>query len=243
MFGLKRIQTPVELKADDAGAVTAVFSTFNVVDKDGDVVLSTALTHGQPVPMTWSHDWSQPVGRGTVRVEEARALFDGHFFLDTSAGQEAYKTVKAMAELQEWSWGFRILDAAWEERDGDLVRVIKRAEVFEVSPVLVGAGENTQTLSVKSNAPYTEHLDAVVRAAQEIIERSQGRVEYRAKRGRVLSQANRDKLTALRDALRSAHDELDTLLAETEPAPEEDDAGKRLRRRARAAKLALALPH
>ena len=98
MFETKHIKTPVELKADDTGAVTAVFSTFSVVDKDGDVVLPTALTNGQAVPMTWSHDWSQPVGRGVVRVEEARALFDGHFFLDTQAGQEAYKTVKAMAD-------------------------------------------------------------------------------------------------------------------------------------------------
>lgn len=243
MFETKRVRTPVELKADDAGTVLAVFSTFGIIDKDGDIVLPTALTHGQAVPMTWSHDWTQPVGRGSIRVEETRALFDGHFFLDTSAGQEAYKTVKAMAELQEWSWGFQILDSSYEMRDGEPVRVIKRAEVFEVSPVLVGAGENTQTLSVKSALPYAEHAEAVVNAAQALVERSRGRLEHRAKEGRTLSQANREKLAALRDTLRSLQTELDDLLAATEPAPKEDEAGKRLRRRARAAKLALALTH
>lgn len=240
MFETKHITTPIELKADAAGQVVAVFSTFNVIDRDGDIVLPTALTHGQPVPMTWSHDWSQPVGRGVVRVEETRALFDGHFFLDTSAGQEAYKTALALAELQQWSWGFQILDSSYETRDGEPVRVIKRAEVFEVSPVLVGAGQNTQTLSIKSTVPYTEHAEAVVNAAQALVERSQARVEYRAKEGRTLSQANREKLAALRDALRSLHDEIDTLLAETEPAPK-DDAGKARRLRARAAGLALSL--
>lgn len=241
MYETKRIRTSLELKADETGQVSAVFCTFNVVDRDGDIVLPSAFTHGQAVPMTWSHDWTQPVGRGVIRVDETRAIFDGHFFMDTQAGQEAYKTTRALAELQQWSWGFQILDSSFETHNGEPVRVIRRAEVFEVSPVLVGAGENTQTLSIKSNLPYADHLDAVVNAASDLAERSRTRVEYRAKEGRTLSQANREKLAALRDALRSLHDEIDTLLAETEPAPKEDEAGKRRRLRARAAGLALSL--
>ena len=44
-------------------------------------------------------------------VQEKQGVFDGGFFLETDAGLEAYKTVKAMGTLQEWSWGFRVVDA------------------------------------------------------------------------------------------------------------------------------------
>ncbi len=144
----------LELKdGDQAGAVVACFSTFDVVDKDRDVVLASAFTPGQEVPLTWSHDWSQIVGKGVIRVETDRAIFDGAFFLETQAGLEAYKTVKAMGSLQEYSWGFSVVDSSYETRDGKSVRIIKQAKVYEVSPVLVGAGENTRTLAIKSPDP------------------------------------------------------------------------------------------
>lgn len=151
MNEIKRIQMPLELKADQEGMVQAVFSTFDVVDKGGDIVLASAFTHGQQVPMTWAHRWDMPVGKGTILVEPGRAVFDGRFFLETQAGAEAYKTVKAMGDLQDWSWGFRVIDAAYEQRDGEFVRIIKRADVFEVSPVLIGEGENTSTLGIKTD--------------------------------------------------------------------------------------------
>ena len=58
----KRLSAPLTLKADDAGAVSAVFSVFDVIDGDGDVVTKSAFTAGQEVPLVWHHDWSQPVG-------------------------------------------------------------------------------------------------------------------------------------------------------------------------------------
>ncbi len=151
---IKRFQAPLVLKGEGPeGTVTAVFSTFGVVDKDMDIVEPSAFTPGQQVPMTWAHNWSMPVGRGVILLEQDRALFSGHFFMATQAGQEAYKTVKAMADLQEWSWGFQVLDAAYETRDGVPIRVIKKAQVYEVSPVLVGAGEDTATLAIKTGSP------------------------------------------------------------------------------------------
>jgi hypothetical protein len=74
------------------------------------------------------------------------------FFLDTTAGLDAYRTVKAMGDLQEWSWGFRVTDADYGEMDGATVRYIKGAELYEVSPVLVGANRDTATLAIKAAA-------------------------------------------------------------------------------------------
>ncbi len=146
----KHIRAPLALKADGLeGEVSAVVSTFNVVDSDNDVVLASAFTDGQAVPMVWSHNWDLPVGKGVIRVQADRAVFEGRFFTDTTAGLDAYRTVKNMAELQEYSWGFQILEAENGSHDGRAVRFIKRSEVFEVSPVLVGANRQTYTLDIK----------------------------------------------------------------------------------------------
>lgn len=149
LFDIKTVHAPVEYKADGEGSIQAVFSTFDMVDSDGDVLTRAAFTDGQKVPMVWAHDWSRPIGKGVIKTDPKRAIFDGQFFMDTTDGLDAYRTVKAMSDLQEFSWGFRILDAEQETRDGMPVRVITKAEVFEVSPVLVGANRETYTLALK----------------------------------------------------------------------------------------------
>src|SRR3990172_1379140 len=146
----KRFYAPfVEVKDDAPGSVQAAFSVFNVIDSDGDVVKPSAFQDGQEVAMVWSHNWDQPIGKGTVKVGRKQAVFDGHFFLDTTAGLEAWKTVKAMADLQEWSFGFRVLEAENGDFEAMQVQFLKKLELFEVSPVLIGANRETRTLSVK----------------------------------------------------------------------------------------------
>lgn len=217
---IKRARAMLEAKAGgEPGSVQAVFSTFNVVDSDGDIVLASAFTDGQPVPMTWAHQWTLPVGKGAVRVLDNAAMFDGAFFLETDAGAEAYKTVKAMGNLQEWSWGFRVIDAAFEQRDQQLIRVIKAAEVFEVSPVLVGAGVGTYTAAIKGHTAYADEGEAVLTAVESFIGRSKALADLRAKEGRVLSEANRKRLTSLLESLQAVGADIAELLAATEPAP------------------------
>lgn len=146
----KHLTTSVEYKDDgDTGSVVARFSTFDIVDREGDIVRASAFTDGQAVPMVWAHDWHQPIGKGVVRVTKDHARFEGDFF-PTNAGQEARAAVRAMGDLQQWSWGFRVLDT----QPNDKIRGydVTGAEVFEVSPVLVGANQATATLAVKSSA-------------------------------------------------------------------------------------------
>ena len=225
----KALRAPLSLKADgEPGQVTAVFSTFDVVDSDNDIVLATALTHGQQVPMTWAHRWDVPVGKGTIMVQDKQALFDGGFFLETDAGLEAYKTVKAMGTLQEWSWGFRVVDAAYEQRDAQFVRLIKRAEVFEVSPVLVGAGVGTYTLGIKGaeHSALADQVDTVLAAVDDLASRYKALAALRAKEGRVLSEANRKRLSSLLESLRAVETDIDELLTST-VAPEKGvDVGR-----------------
>src|SRR3989304_3128448 len=170
----KWITAEIEVKNDATGSVQSAFSVFNTIDSDGDVVKPSAFKDGQEVPMVWSHKWDNPIGKGTVHVGRKQATFDGHFFLDTAAGMEAYKTVKNMGSLQEWSFGFRVLEDEEGDFDGQRVRFLKGLELFEVSPVLVGANRETRTLAIKDEGkgalegdPDAESPDPPERAMED----------------------------------------------------------------------------
>jgi hypothetical protein len=147
----------VEVKSADKGEVTAVFSTFDVVDSDGDVTRSDAFEDGAEVLISsYQHtSWSGalPVGKGRIRTSRSEAILDGQFFMDTAAGKDTFAVVKALGERQQWSYGFDILDAEPGTFDGRDVQFLKRLKVHEVSPVLVGAGVNTRTLATKGAKP------------------------------------------------------------------------------------------
>lgn len=146
----------IQVKDAEAGVVEAVFSRFNVIDYDYDVTLPEAFEDGAKVLISaYGHrSWMglKPVGRGVIRVEKDCAILDGQFWLDTIEGAETFKVVKNAAELQEWSYGFNVLETGElteEMRQRGIRRVIKKVYVYEVSPVMVGAGIDTQTTSVK----------------------------------------------------------------------------------------------
>ena len=149
---------PIELKEDgDNRYIEAVFSLFDTIDSDNDVTKANALRSGytgNKVPLVWNHDWSKVIGRGIIETDNQKAVFKG-YFLDTEAGKEAYETVKAMQDMQQFSYGFQVMksskgkhiDSKGEEVP---VRVLEDVKVWEVSPVLVGAQQNSFVQALKS---------------------------------------------------------------------------------------------
>lgn len=154
----------VQLKAGDRGEFSAVISTFDVIDKDGDVTFPTAFTDGADlVVSSYGHgSWTGalPVGKGRIRVAGDEAVVDGQFFMNTQGGRDTFEAVKQLGGLGQWSYGFDVLDAEPGEKDGQQVRFLKRLDVHEASPVLVGAGVNTRTLATK-NAKQEKTMDVV----------------------------------------------------------------------------------
>jgi|GEM_PF-5043577 len=140
------------LDGGEPGEFEAVFATLNVIDHDGDVTLPGAFTDGEAVKIAaWGHNWGTlPVGCGEIHEAGDDAIVQGKFFLQTAAGKEHYETVKALGDLQEWSYGFSVDD--WEdgEFEGQEVTFLKKLEVFEVSPVMLGAGIGTHTTDIKA---------------------------------------------------------------------------------------------
>lgn len=203
------------VKDEGQGKVLAVFATLNVIDLDGDVTLPGAFETGQAVKISsWGHNWgSWPVGKGVIGEQGNQAILDGQFFLDTEAGKEGFAALKALGSLVEWSYGFQVIDSMIEEREGRKVRVLKKVKVFEVSPVMAGAGIGTRTLAAKGQEPYASTLERVELDLKSIIERTRERVAIRGKDGRKLSADSRERLTRMMESMGGMARELQDMLA------------------------------
>lgn len=154
---IKSFELSIKEEGEEKGSVEAVFSVYNNLDSDGDVVVPGAVKSGfkdNQVPMVFAHKWDQPIGKGVIVENEDSAVFKGSFFMETEAGKEAYNLVKSMGDLQQWSFGFRVNDSEvgkFKKDDSESeVRYLKDLTVYEVSPVLVGANQETYTLAIKS---------------------------------------------------------------------------------------------
>lgn len=217
---LERKALSIELKADAQGQFRAIFATFNVVDKDGDVTLPGAFKAGQEVRIAqWGHNWGAlPVGKGVINADQERAWVDGEFFLDTTPGKDTYTTVKGLGALQEWSYGFDVLGYEFGKHGNEDVRFLKAMDVHEVSPVMLGAGIGTGTESIKGS--FDEEAERFVSLYADFVARAKARAGVRGKSGRSLSAANREMLSRHLEAVSAIHADLEKLLAETDPGAE-----------------------
>lgn len=204
-----------KVDSEETGTVEAVFSVFNVRDYDGDVVKSGAIPNNTTVTMAWAHDWSKPVGKGTVTVDDNKAIFKGKFFTDTDSGNEAYKIVKNMGADQEWSWGFKALetmDGNPENYEGLKTREITKVDIFEVSPVLRGANAHTETLAVKSRQQsFADQCDSTLDVVNSMVERAKSLADLRAKDNRTIGNESNDALLDLVDELQKCIDTIQSV--------------------------------
>jgi hypothetical protein len=218
--------TGVSIKDADAGTVQAVFATLGVIDKDGDVTTEGAFQDGEQVRISaFGHtSWHGhlPVGKGVIREVGNEAILDGQFFLNTQHGRDTFETVKGLAGLGEWSYGYDILEADNGQFEGKDVQFLRKLKVHEVSPVLLGAGENTRTLAVKQQLPpFSDQATQVLGDLEALVNRAKAfgsqSEDMERKEGRVLSAANRERLATLLTALGEAGVSISELLDETDP--------------------------
>jgi len=162
----------LDLKAaGDAGQVVAEIATLNVKDKDGDVTLPGYFGK-QHASIVLAHDW-HPVmlGKGSIHEAGDKAVFKGQFNMskDDPEARAVFSRLKFDQDNPpariEWSYGYETLPGGEtpftdhaEFGDGTFLGPLDDGaagvKVAEVSPVMIGAGEGTGTVSVKQ---YTEH--------------------------------------------------------------------------------------
>jgi HK97 family phage prohead protease len=218
----------VEVKDETKGEVEAVFSTYDVVDSDRDVTKAGAFEDGAEVLISaYGHkSWEGllPVGKATIKDDGTRAVLKGRFFMDTTAGRDTFTVVKELGPLGQWSYGYDVVKDSYGEFKGERVRFLERLKVHEVSPVLIGAGVNTRTLSAKSKANLQDEITEAMGVVSRVIDSAERVVALRAEAGKSLSRVNTDGLDGLRKHLRR----LDALLdvAETEPPSDVTDLAR-----------------
>lgn len=218
----------VEIKDADRGEVSAVFSTLDVIDKDGDVTLKGAFTDGAPVAISaYGHQtWkgAPPVGKGRIREVGNEAVFEGKFFMDTTAGRDTFTVVKEMTDDdgpgQEWSYSLRDVKAEMGDFEGRRVRYLKQITVHEVSPVLVGAGVDTRTLAVKSGLTFSEHAESVLADLDAFASRASEVVALRTQKGKQLGDESADLIRRIAEKARS----FEAHLLTGSPTAEDDEA-------------------
>lgn len=230
---VRKLFTGFEWKADAPGEFRATIATFNVVDKDAEVTLPGAMPEGKRINISaYGHSsWGGfsaaelPVGSAVIHQDAQRAFVEGRFWLETEAGKQHYLTLKnqlADGAASEWSYGFRVLkssiDAAQLAKWPGAMRILEQVDVYEASPVLLGAGENTGTDLLKSVITLAERGEHLAAVASEYLVHARAAVSMRAKEGRVLSQANVDRVTSVADALDEAAGVLRKLIDEAKPA-------------------------
>jgi hypothetical protein len=162
----KTTATGVEIKSEERGEVTAIFATFNVVDKDGDVTLPGAFTEGARTDVSsyghQIHFGGVPVGEGVIRSNRKEARIEATFYMDTIEGANTFRLIKARGSRQEWSYGYDVLNAPETMLiDGVKANVLRKLEVLEVSPVWRGAGVGTRTVAAKAAQDAAERKKTV----------------------------------------------------------------------------------
>ncbi len=187
-----------EIKLDEAGAFEAAIATFDAIDSDRDIMKPGAFGDAV-VSVLPAHDSSSvPLGKVKIIERGNLAVAVGGFNLEIGAARDWSAALKFDLangpRVQQWSWGF-IIPAGGStietHADGEPVRIISKADVFEVSPVLRGASVGTGTLSAKSEGgelmPLVEQIKAATGNVGELVARIREIAEGRkAKDGRGL---------------------------------------------------------
>lgn len=175
MSGAERKSLRVEIKDAEKGIVEAVFATLEQKDHDDDWTLPGAFGEQNVRVSAYGHtSWrgALPVGRGKIREEGNKAIAELKFFMGTQHGRDHFEVIKEMGDLQEWSYGFDVLERGElteELRQRGVARVLKKLKVHEVSPVMLAAGVGTQTLAIKEAeaAAKKEAEEAAAKEAEE----------------------------------------------------------------------------
>ena len=158
----KKYKANLELKAEgEPGDFVAEFATLNVKDLHNDVTVPGAFSEQTVFIEGWNHDYSLPVGEGTIFEEGDKAKIKGKFFLTTTPGRDHYETVKSATGVQ-WSYTFRVIESEKGVFEGEDVQFLRKMDVVGVAPVTRGAGIGTRTLSIKSKTDEPEKPEGEV---------------------------------------------------------------------------------
>lgn len=143
----------------EAGKGLAILARLSEVDHDGDTYAPGAFSWKeggeQWCPLIHHHDrYQMPFGKARVYEEGDIAYAELHLNLETQAGKDWHAALlfdlATGKSVQEYSYGFDVLDAEYNIAQDSRTRILKQLDVHEVSTVIRGAGRGTGTLTMKA---------------------------------------------------------------------------------------------
>lgn len=209
----------------ELGQFEALVSVFGNKDSYGDVVIPGAFADtlaewkasGNPIPVVWSHQYSDPDYHiGVVLDAAEREIGNGKSGLwvrgqldldaDATKARQVNRLLKGR-RVTQFSFSYEPTDYGYAKSDelGEYLE-LRRIKLYEVGPTLIGANQATELIDAKA-------LD---------------RLRAEVKAGRVLSAKNETAIRTAYDALGdvlAALDSTDDGKAGTgEPGKDEDRA-------------------
>lgn len=195
----------IEVKdIDSAGKGKALLAVLADVDYTGDTYTKGAfawMDGGEQWAMMIPHHNKQamPFGKGRIYEDGGAAYADFELNLKTAVGRDWHEALKFDLETgrpaQQWSYGYRALEAHKELRGNRHVRVLDKLDVFEISPVLRGTGRLTGTIGIKSAELKDDAFAGLIGSLGDLAEAA-GAIEAGA-----LSATGRKQLAEIHEAI------------------------------------------
>jgi HK97 family phage prohead protease len=146
------------------GVFEAIVAVFNNVDRGGDKILPGAFkdtlaeweAKGRPIPVIFSHEWANldaHIGQVLEAKEVEQGLYiKGQLEMDEPFAQRVYKKMQK-GTLAEFSFAYDVVDMAQVKEGDKWINELRKLELLEVGPCLVGMNPDTQLLGVKEWTP------------------------------------------------------------------------------------------
>lgn len=148
----------------EVGQFEAIVSVFDTVDSYGDVVMPGAFADslaswaekGDPIPVIWSHRWDDPemhIGVVLAAEERPEGLWvRGQIDLDDDAPAKAKQANRLLKgrRVTQFSFAYDVVDGGWGKRDDRDVYELRKLDVHEVGPCLIGVNRDTDLLAAKA---------------------------------------------------------------------------------------------
>lgn len=159
------------------GQFTALAAVFDVIDSYGDRIVKGAFADtlaawaakGDPIPVIWQHDWQNPDAHiGSVlaiKETDVGLLYKAELDIEDAFAGKVYRLMKARRVTQQ-SFGFDVVDGGMITEDGQDFYEIRKLDLFEVGPCLVGVNRATNLLDIKSGSAAAAPASAAEQSGQ-----------------------------------------------------------------------------
>ena len=152
------------LTDEPEGTFEAIVAVFGNIDSYGDMIVPGAFKDtlakweksGRPIPVIYSHQWENidaHIGEVAEAKEVEKGLYvKGRVDLEEDFAAKVWKRMKG-GRLTQFSFAYDVLEGGWvhqkeDGQDRDYFE-LRKLDLFEVGPCLVGANRETELLSVK----------------------------------------------------------------------------------------------